>query len=79
MQQAPGLTPTPGHGQSCGMGFEPNMATGGALGGVDQHEPSGGSPTEVPYKVLQAWDGAQSRYSEAATAASLPVPLNGSL
>ena len=31
------------HGQSGGMRFEPNVATGGALGGVDQHEPSGGS------------------------------------
>ena len=38
--QQTGLTPTPVHGQSGGMGFEPNVATGGAL---DQHEPSGGS------------------------------------
>ena len=40
LQQVPGLTPTPAQGQSGGMGFEPNMATGGALGGIDQHEPS---------------------------------------
>ena len=43
LQQVPGLTPPPAQGQSGGMGFEPNMATGGALGGIDQHEPSGGS------------------------------------
>ena len=42
MQQT-GLTPTPVYGQSGGMGFEPDVATGGTLGGVDQHEPSGGS------------------------------------
>ena len=35
--QVPGLTPPPAQGQSGGMGFEPNMATGGALGGIDQH------------------------------------------
>ena len=44
LQQVPGLTPTPAQGQSGGMGFEPNMATGGALGGRDQHdEPPGGA------------------------------------
>ena len=43
LQQTSGSTPTLVQGQSGGMGFEPNMATGGAPGGVDQHEPSGGS------------------------------------
>ena len=40
--------PAPAQGQSGGMGFEPNMATGGALGGIDQHEPSGGSEGMPP-------------------------------
>ena len=48
LQQVPGLMPAPAQGQSGGMGFEPNMATGGALGGIDQHEPSGGSEGMPP-------------------------------
>ena len=47
LQQVPGLTPTPAQGQSGGMGFEPNVATGGALGGIDQAgacADSGGMP-----------------------------------
>ena len=48
LQQVPGLTPTPAQGQSGGMGFEPNMATGGALGSIDQHEPSGCSEGMPP-------------------------------
>ena len=41
-----GSTPTLAHGQTGGMGFEP-MATGGALGGIDQTgvcADSGGMP-----------------------------------
>ncbi|OLP88033.1 hypothetical protein AK812_SmicGene30673 [Symbiodinium microadriaticum] len=36
-----------------GMGFEPNVATGGALGGVDQHEPSGGLQSSTGVLGLQ--------------------------
>ena len=46
LQQAPGSTPTLAQGQTGGMGFEP-MATGGALGGIDQTgvcADSGGMP-----------------------------------